>query len=144
MKSHFKYLRVIQMTIFKNSKEDIEGIRVRFLNLIYKNQSEGFLMDCLSESSAITITHITWWGTNELYSHYASPCTHSHVQLYHSLLLPFHTNFSEPERYSKLLFSKITYIILFPQQQIMSYLKQDLCIIVKTANKRKYWNLTQK
>jgi hypothetical protein len=33
------------MTIFKNLKEDIEGIRVSFLNLIYKNQSEGFLTD---------------------------------------------------------------------------------------------------
>jgi hypothetical protein len=33
---------------------------------------------------------------------------------------------------------------LFPQQQTMSYLKQALCIIVTIANKRKYWNLTQK
>jgi hypothetical protein len=33
------------MTIFKNFKEDIEGIRVSFLHLVYKNQSEGFFTD---------------------------------------------------------------------------------------------------
>jgi hypothetical protein len=44
-----KILRVIQMTIFKNL-EDIEGIRVSFLNLIYQNQSDRFLMDCLTRA----------------------------------------------------------------------------------------------
>ncbi len=138
-----KYLRVIQMTIFKNLEEDIEGIRVSFLNLIYKNQSEGFLMDCFSESSPITITHITWWGTNEL--------THTmplHVlTLMSNCIIAFSchsTQTFQNQRKTHYIFPKITYIILFPEQQIISYLKQALCIIVTTVNKRKYWNLTQK
>ena len=66
LKSTFLPLDIGDVAVIQHLKQDVEHIRMGFLDLIKKNHGIRISADLLAELAALLIAHIAWWGTDQL------------------------------------------------------------------------------